>query len=96
MDIASLQETRLLDSGTLKEKDYTFFWQGMSAEKRREHGVGFAVRNTLLKMIEPGDKGWERLLTLRFHTSDGPATLISAYAPTLTTTPEAKTNSTPA
>ena len=90
VDIASLQETRPLDSGSLKEKDYTFFWQGKSAKKRREHGVGFAVRNTLLKMVEPGGKGWERLLTLRFHTSDGPATLISAYAPALTSIPEAK------
>lgn len=24
--IATLQETRLADSGTLREKDYTFFW----------------------------------------------------------------------
>ena len=90
IDIAALQETRLADSGTLKEKDYTFFWQGKSAEHRREHGVGFAVRNTLLKMVEPGDKGCERLLTLRLYTSDGPISLISAYAPTLTSTPEAK------
>ena len=28
IDIATLQETRLADCGTLKEKDYTFFWQG--------------------------------------------------------------------
>ncbi|KAL7886731.1 hypothetical protein AOLI_G00044520 [Acnodon oligacanthus] len=36
------------------------------------------------------DKGSERLLTFRLHTSEGPVTLISAYAPTLTSTPEAK------
>ncbi|PFX19632.1 Uncharacterized protein K02A2.6 [Stylophora pistillata] len=63
--------------------------QGKSAENCREHGVGFAFRNTFLKMVEPGDKGWESLLTLRLHTSDGPAALINAYAPTLTSTPEA-------
>ena len=28
VDIATLQETWLADSGTLKEKDYTFFWLG--------------------------------------------------------------------
>ena len=28
VDIGTLQETRIADSGTLKEKDYTFFWQG--------------------------------------------------------------------
>ena len=89
-DIAALQETRLADSGSLKEKDYTFYCQGKSAEHRREHGVGFAVRNTLLKTVKPGDKGCERLLTLRLYTSDGPISLISAYAPTLASTPEAK------
>ena len=26
VDIACLQETRLADSGTLREKNYTFFW----------------------------------------------------------------------
>ncbi|XP_076052811.1 uncharacterized protein LOC143032227 [Oratosquilla oratoria] len=61
-----------------------------SAEDRSEHGVGFAVRNTLLSMVEPGDKGSERLMTLRLHTSEGPVTLVSAYAPTLTSTAEAK------
>ena len=89
VDIAALQETRLLRSGTLKERDHTFFWQGKSTEERREHGVGFAVRNSLLSMVEPGDKGSERLLILRLQTSDGPVTLVSAYAPTLTSTPEA-------
>ena len=41
MDIATLQETRLADLGTVEEKDYTFFWQGKRSESR-EHGVGFA------------------------------------------------------
>ncbi|XP_076047010.1 uncharacterized protein LOC143028573 [Oratosquilla oratoria] len=90
VDIAALQETRLADSGTLKEKEFTFFWHGKSAEDRSEQGVGFAVRNTLLSMVEPGDKGSERLMTLRLHTPEGPVTLVSAYAPTLTSTAEAK------
>ncbi|XP_076041899.1 uncharacterized protein LOC143025776 [Oratosquilla oratoria] len=77
VDIAALQETRLPDSGTLKEKEFTFFWHGKSAEDGSEHGVGFAVRNTLLSMVEPGDKGSERLMTLRLHTSEGPVTLIN-------------------
>ncbi|KAL8607442.1 hypothetical protein ACOMHN_004416 [Nucella lapillus] len=36
-------------------------------------------------MVEPGYKGCEILLTLRLHAS-----LLSAYAPTLTSTPEAE------
>ncbi len=49
MDIVALQKTRLADSGTIKE--FTFFWHGKSAVDCREHGVGFAIRNTLLIMV---------------------------------------------
>ena len=90
VDIATLQETRLAESGSLRESDYTFFWHGKKKEEVREHGVGFAIRNSLLGMIEPIADGTERLLSLRLNTSDGPATLISAYAPTLTSDPETK------
>ena len=90
VDIATLQETRLADSGSLRENDFTFFWQGKSSTEHREHGVGFAVRNTLLKMIQPPSNGSARLLTLRLNTSEGPITLVSTYAPTLSATPEVK------
>ena len=52
VDIATLLETRLAGSGALKEKDYTFYWQGKGSGEHREYGVGFAVRNSLLSMIE--------------------------------------------
>ena len=81
VDIATLQETRLADSGSLRENDYTFFWQGKSPTEHREHGVGFAVRNTMLKMIEPPSNGSARLLTLRLNTSEGPITLVSTSCP---------------
>ena len=74
VDIAALQETCLDATGTLREKDYTFFWQGT----HREHGVGFTVRNSLLRMVEPGDSGSECLLTLLLQTSHGPVTLVNA------------------
>ena len=90
VDIATLQETRLADSGTLKEKDYTFFWQGKRFNEPREHGVGIAVRNSLLRMVEPGSGGSERLLTLHLNSATGPVTLISVYAPTLSATPDTK------
>ena len=82
IDIAALQETRLADSGTIREKNYTFFWQGKKDDQRREHGVGFAVNNKLLKMISEPTEGTERLLTMRLNTSQGPANIICAYAPT--------------
>lgn len=52
--------------------------------------MGFAVRNSLLNAVEPGSNGFERLLTFRLNTTAGPVTLISVYASTLSTTPDAK------
>jgi hypothetical protein len=48
IDITALQETHLASSVVLKEKDYTFFWQGLEPDECRLHRVGFAVRNSLL------------------------------------------------
>ena len=90
VDIATLQETRLADSGTLKEKDYTVFWQEKGSIEPREHGVGFAVRNNLLRMVEPGSGGSERLLTLRLNSATGSVTRISVYALSLSATPDTK------
>ena len=41
-------------------------------------------------MVEPGSGGSERLLILRLNSTTGPVTLISVYAPTLSTTPDTK------
>ena len=90
IDIAALQETRLPDSGSVKEKNFTFFWQGKPSNETREYGVGFAVRNTLLRSIVPPTMGSERILSLQLHSSAGLVTLISAYAPTLSSTTEVK------
>ena len=61
IDIVALQETRLADSGTQKEENYTF----TGKEKgRTKPGVGFAVSNKLLSMIEERTGGSEHLLPL--------------------------------
>ena len=90
LDIVALQETRLSSFGSLKEKNFTFFWQGLEPEERRIHGVGFAIRNTLLSSVEPPSQGTERLLSLRIHTPAGYANIICIYAPTLSSSPETK------
>ena len=41
-------------------------------------------------MVEPGNNGSERLLTLRLNTTAGPVTLVSVYAPTISATPDTK------
>ena len=90
MDIVALQETRLPSNGSLKEANYTFFWQGLEQTERRLHGVGFAIRNSLLSSMEAPSKGTERIISLRLLCSSGSVNIICAYAPTLTSTPEAK------
>ena len=57
VDVAALQETRLADFGSIKERNYTFYWQGLKENERRLHGVGFAVNNRLLPMIETPKEG---------------------------------------
>jgi len=91
MNIVTLQETRLPDSGSVKEINFTFFWQVKSPDETSEQGIDFAVRNTLLESIIPPADGSERSLSL--HPSVGPVTLISAYAPLLSSPGEAKDKS---
>ena len=90
IDVAALQETRLPDNGSIKEINYTFFWQGKDHTKPRLHGVGFAVKNTLLPLIEPPQEGTERLLCINFSAQNRKVHIISAYAPTLTSSDEVK------
>nr|XP_027220778.1 craniofacial development protein 2-like [Penaeus vannamei] len=51
MDIVALQESRLAGNGSVKEKDFTMLWQGKPPEDTREHGLGFALRNSLLGSV---------------------------------------------
>ncbi|XP_047120403.1 craniofacial development protein 2-like [Schistocerca piceifrons] len=90
VDVAALQETRLSGEGSLREDNSTFFWKGREIGERREHGVGFAVRNSFLSCCEQTKSMSERLTTLRLKTTSGPVTLISAYAPTMKAPPEVK------
>ena len=90
LDIATPQETRFTDSDTLKKTDYISVLQGKGSGEPREHGVGFTVRNSLLRMVDQGSGGFERLLTLRLNSTTGPVISVSVYAPTLSTKPNAK------
>ena len=80
IDVACLQETRLIDSRSLMERDYTFFWQGLSQDEPRQYGVGFAVRNSLIATTETPSGGSSKILALGMKTSAGFVNFISAYA----------------
>ena len=86
-DIVALSETRRAGEGQLREDQgqFTFFWKGLNEDQPRIHGVGFAIRNSLLPKLKEQPVGInERLMTLRIElTRNQHATVISAYAPTL-------------
>ncbi|CAE1251244.1 unnamed protein product [Acanthosepion pharaonis] len=54
----------------------------------RHHGVGFAVKNSLIPAIVPPTGGSKRILALRLLTSTGFANVLCIYAPMFCTTPE--------
>ena len=54
VDIAALSETRYACTGQETEKTYTFFWSGKSEKEKRESGVGFAIKTSLVGKIEGG------------------------------------------
>jgi len=64
---------------------YTFFWKGLPHDARRIHGIGFAIRSSLLAQITESLVGInERLMTLHLPLIKGRfMTVVSAYAPTL-------------
>ena len=78
----ALQKTCFAEAASLREKKYTFYWHG-KAKNEKEHGVGFSVKNSLLKMFEPPNIGSERIVAMRLNITTCPVTLNSIYAPTL-------------
>ena len=62
----------------------------MSVEERREYGVGFAVKKTLLQYVKVGSDRNEDIATVRLHFKKGIATVISVYAHTLYTDEQIK------
>lgn len=85
IDIAALSETRFSEEGSIREEStgYTFFWKGLPEGVPRMHGVGFAIKNSLLKDLPESPIGVnERLMTLRIPLSKNRhATIFSVYAP---------------
>ena len=71
---------------------YCFFWSGRTSEERREAGVGFTIRSHLLSKLVSLPRGLnDRQMVMQLQlTNKQKATLISAYAPTMTNPEEVK------
>ncbi|BHF67956.1 hypothetical protein SprV_0301098500 [Sparganum proliferum] len=89
VDIAALSETRFSEQGQMEEvgAGYTFFWSGRPRTERRDAGVAFAIRNDIVGRLPCLPQGInDRLMSLRLPLRRGGkfATIISAYAPPMT------------
>nr|VZI05638.1 unnamed protein product [Spirometra erinaceieuropaei] len=89
VDIAALSETRFSEQGQLEEvgAGYTFFWSGRPRAEGRDAGVAFAIRNDIVGRLPCLPQGInDRLMNLRLSLRRGGkfATIISAYAPPMT------------
>ena len=64
----------------------TILLEWKAANDKRQSGVGFAIKTSIEKNLGTIQKGVnDRLMVLRIHLSAGKhATIISAYAPTMT------------
>nr|VZI48604.1 unnamed protein product [Spirometra erinaceieuropaei] len=73
-------------NGLEKVAGYTFFWSGRPRAERRDAGVAFAIRNDIVGRLSCLPQGInDRLMSLRLPLLGGKfATIISAYAPTMT------------
>ena len=47
--IAALSETRFALHDSMTDSGYTFFWSGREEGERKEAGVGFAIKNSIVQ-----------------------------------------------
>lgn len=90
VSIAALQETRLAECGSIAEAEYTIYWHGGRPESPRTNGVGFAVKKSLVGSIISQSSVSDRICTIRLQIDCAYLTLICAYAPTLSSSEDAK------
>ncbi|VDL91738.1 unnamed protein product [Schistocephalus solidus] len=94
VDIAALSQTRFSEQGQLEEvgAGYTFFWSDRPKAERRDAGVAFAIQNDIVGRLPCLPQGInDRLMRLHLPLrGDKFATIISAYAPPMTSSDAAK------
>ena len=91
IDIAALSETRISEEGQFVESSgYTFFLKGLPEGERRQAGVGFAIRSSLVNHVNELPNSFsERIISCRLALKNGRfMTVVSIYAPTMSHPPE--------
>nr|VZI46777.1 unnamed protein product [Spirometra erinaceieuropaei] len=97
LDIATHSESRFSEQGQLEEvgSGYTFFGSCRPRAERRDAGVAFAIRNDIMGRLPCLPQGInDRLMSLRLPLLRGGKfnTIISAYAPPMTSPDAAATD----
>ena len=85
-DIAALSETRLSDEDHFVDvgTGYTLFWVGNPKGMRRDGGVGFPIRTSLMDQIERPARINDHIMKVRIPLSCRRyLSIISVYVPTL-------------
>ena len=95
INIVALNETQLANKGEPNEKSsgYSFFWSRHAPNDKHEAGVGYAIKTSLVGKLACPLKGVnDCFMTMRLPLHHGKkfATIISAYAPTMTNADETK------
>ena len=92
IDIAALSETRLTsgeDQIMELKSGHTLFWVGKPEGERRDGGIGFAIKTTLVDKIERPSSINDRIMKLRIPLTCGRhLSVLSVYAPTMQATEE--------
>ena len=86
IDVAALSEVRFAGVGSLVESvGYTLFWSGKPDTEKRQSGVGFMIKNSIVpKLVGLPTSYSDRIMLLRLTLDNNQyITLFSVYAPTL-------------
>ncbi|BHF58553.1 hypothetical protein SprV_0100150500 [Sparganum proliferum] len=94
VDISALSETRFSEQGQVEDAGtgYTFFWSGRPRAERRDVSIALAIQNDIVGQLPclPQDMNG-RLVSLRLPLRGCEfAIIVSAYAPQITSSDEAK------
>ena len=81
LDVVCFQESRLLDTGSLKHSGYSLYWSGM--KRKRKHGVAIAIKNCPNIEINSIHSVNSRLMAVDLSIKGFKARIVSSYAPTL-------------
>jgi hypothetical protein len=83
VDLVALQEVRWPGSGHLKSDNMTIFYSG-SGNGKHEHGVGFIVKEFLVKLVKKFEAVDDRLCYIIIEGKTSNIAIINCYAPTET------------